>query len=174
MASKFGSFVHSGEQNSQHAVERVIALRPKGVQWSWGEVSPLTRIMIASSAYLVGPDQKSPSGMDLEYFEQSYSEAFVGLSTAKAHDLAVAGVRAALQEHVVLSAALFVPSTVAIDSVQAIADITRTPNLTDQPLDDFKTAFAQVHSAHPESGHLQATLDPLRTLSLQAVRSLRD
>lgn len=171
MTSKFGNFVHSGDQDPRQA-ERVVALRPKGVQWRWGEVSPLTRIMIASSAYLVGPNQKTSTGMSLDYFIESYSEAFVGVNLRKAHDLASAGVHPALQEHVVLSAAIFVPSSVTIDTVQGIAEMARTPYLTDQPIDDFKTAFAQVHSAHPESGHLQATLDPLRTLSLYATRGL--
>lgn len=167
---KFGSFIRSGEESRAHRVER--APRPRSSQWSWDEINPLTRVLIVSSAFRVPGHAGEKGRMSFEDFAQNLREALPVDVTTEAESRLTWGRGPGLQRFVLESVGQQFRHrhAMVLDTVQAIADISRLPSSPDHPsttdrkMEAFNTSYIEADYA--------AACVPLRGLSLLAIYGL--
>lgn len=162
MTTQFGEFIHHSD--TKQRFER--APRPRATAWQLEEINALTRSLLISSAFRVPGNRGEKGRHTFDAFADVLSAALPKASIDEARSRLDWGRGPGLQRFVLAQADLHYPALQVVDSVEAIADITRTPQITDAKFHSFKNEFML--------SNLDASLSPLRSLSLLAISSLKE
>lgn len=169
---KFGTIINAPSNPHQsipvHLYES--APRPKGREFTLDELNPLTTTLLIASAFRV-PGHKGERGR--MPFEGSFSAlldtTYPVSIVSEARERLLWGRSPGLQQYVLAQAYEQFKASVVLDTVQAIADITRFPRITQPKYDRYAT----LHEVG-ENRDIRALCSPLRDLSTLAIAGLKE
>ncbi len=143
----------------------VPARRPIRNPWEWEDIDPLTRVIIAASAYRVPGYRAERGRMSIAMFHESFEEALYVIPKEEIDQCLSFGKQMGLQRFVVDAFFKQYTEQAILDQAQSIADITNVPVITSKPME----RFMEAQKAHdPRAAEL-----PLRALSLFAIHAFK-